>query len=64
MITQTQLDNLKKNYYSGVLKFREGDTWVEYQNSKEMRIAIKDAEQELKNTAPSGTRLVTVNKGY
>ena len=64
MITQTQLDNLKKNYYSGVLKFREGDTWVEYQSTKAMRVAIKDAEEEISSNAPRGTRLVSVSKGY
>lgn len=64
MITQAQLDVLKKNYASGVLKFREGETWIEYQTMKEMRLAIIEAEKELNSSTPKGTRLVSTSKGY
>jgi hypothetical protein len=63
-MTATDLDKLKKAYYRGVLKVREGDTWVEYQSMKDMRIAINDAEAELANLKPTGARLVRTNKGY
>ena len=63
-MTQTQLDKLKNAYARGVMKVREGDTWIEYQSMKEMRIAIRDIEVELAGTKPSGARLVTTSKGY
>lgn len=63
-MTQSDLENLKKAYYSGVLKVREGDTWVEYHSMREMRLAIKDAEAELSNNTPKGSRLTSVGKGY
>lgn len=58
------LENLKKAYYRGVLKVREGETWVEYQSMKDMRIAIGDAESELGKGKPMGSRLVIVKSGY
>lgn len=61
---QADLDELKKAYYRGILKVREGDTWVEYQSMKDMRIAISDAELELADSKPSGVRIVRVNNGY
>lgn len=68
MMTQEELDRLRKAYYSGVLKVREGDTWVEYQSLKQMRVAMRDAENELANggegKAPQGTRLARTGKGY
>jgi len=64
MTTQAELDALKKSYHRGVLKVREGDTWVEYQSMKDMRIAIADAEAELSSSKPKGARLVRVHKGY
>lgn len=65
-MTQEMLDRLKKAYYSGVLKVREGDTWVEYQSLKQMRIAMQDAENELvgAGNTPKGTRLARTGKGY
>ncbi len=63
-MTQAQLDKLKNAYARGVLKIREGDTWLEYQTMKEMRIAIRDIETEIAGTKPKGTRLVTTSKGY
>ena len=65
-MTQEMLDRLKKAYYSGVLKVREGDTWVEYQSLKQMRVAMQDAENELagEGKTPKGTRLARTSKGY
>ena len=63
--TQDQLAELKRAYSRGVLKVREGDDWVEYQSMREMRQAIIDIESELRTTGrPSGSRLVTISKGY
>lgn len=45
--TTDQLANLKKAYARGILRVREGDTWVEYQSMKDMRIAIANMESEL-----------------
>lgn len=64
MTTQTQLDALKDAYFQGVLKVREGDTWIEYQSMKDMRIAIADAETELANSKPTGARVVSTSTGY
>ena len=64
MATQAQLDRLKAAYYQGVLIVQEGDTRIEYQNMAQMRVAIKDLEDELKNNRPKGSRLVSVSKGY
>jgi hypothetical protein len=64
MFTELQLNDLKDAYARGVLKIREGDTWVEFQSMKEMSIAISEIEKSLSNTRPSGSRLVTVSKGY
>lgn len=64
MTTQTQLDELKKAYARGVLKIREGESWVEFQSMKEMRIAIKDIEAEISGNKPVGARLTSTGKGY
>ncbi|SEG12512.1 phage head-tail joining protein [Marinobacterium lutimaris] len=45
--TTDQLANLKKAYARGVLRVREGDTWIEYQSMKQMREAIELMETEL-----------------
>lgn len=63
-MTQSQLDRLIEAYSSGILKIREGDTWVEYQSMKEMRIAIEEAKRQLNNVTPKGSRLLQVSKGY
>lgn len=63
-MTTDDLNNLKKAYYNGVLKVREGETWIEYQSMKDMRIAIQDAEAELSNVKPTGSRFVSVTSGY
>ena len=63
-----KLENLKKAYYSGVMKVREGDTWIEYNSAKQMRIAIQDLENEIafaqNGSRPRGSRLVTTGKGF
>jgi len=64
MYTQSQLNELKEAYSRGVLKIREGDTWVEYQSMKEMRNAIAEIEKELSGSRPMGSRLVSTSKGY
>lgn len=64
MISDAQLQNLKNAYYDGILKVREGDTWVEYQSSTQMRRAILDGEAELTGGKPRGSRLVSTSKGY
>lgn len=63
-MTADDLKELKTAYYRGVLKVREGDTWVEYQSMKDMRIAISDGERELAGSKPSGVRIVATNNGY
>lgn len=63
-MTQNDLDELEKAYFRGILKVREGDTWVEYQSMKDMRIAIQDAKTTLAGGKPSGVRIVQVNNGY
>lgn len=63
--TQDQLTKLKAAYARGVLRVREGDTWVEYQSMSSMRQAINDMESEISTGGrPKGTRLATVSKGY
>lgn len=59
--TLDQLNNLKKAYARGVLRVREGDTWIEYQSMQQMRKAIADIEAELgieHGHKPRGTRRV------
>lgn len=59
--TLEQLANLKKAYARGVLRVREGDTWVEYQSMTQMRQAIADMEAELNiehANKPRGVRRV------
>jgi len=63
-MTLDQLNKLKEAYSRGILKLREGDTWVEYNTMKEMRIAIQEAERELSASTPKGTRLVSTSQGY
>lgn len=66
--SQDQLDQLKAAYSSGVLKVRNGDDWVEYNSMRELRAAINDIEADIASKSaggrPSGTRLVSVSKGY
>lgn len=65
MAEQEQLKKLEAAYYSGVLKVREGDTWVEYQTATQMKTAIDDLRNKLSSTKPKGTRFVRfTNKGY
>lgn len=62
--TNEQLINLKNAYARGVLKVREGDTWIEYQSMKEMRLAISEIEADLANSKPKGAKYFSVSKGY
>ncbi len=64
MVTQTQLNELQDAYSRGILKIREGDTWVEYQSMKEMRLAISEMKRELFNSTPTGTRIASTSQGY
>ena len=64
MATQVQLNELEDAYSRGIMKIREGDTWVEYQSMKDMRIAINEMKRELFNSTPVGTRLASTGKGY
>jgi len=64
MATRLELEELKSAYARGVLKVREGDTWVEYNSMKDIRTAISDIEKELSNSVPKGSRFVTTSKGY
>lgn len=59
--TLDDLAALKKAYARGVLRVREGETWVEYQSMVQMRRAIADIEAELqieKPHQPRGSRRV------
>lgn len=63
--THDQLAKLKAAYARGVLRVREGDTWVEYQSMREMRIAINDMESELgiqRDNRPRGVRRVGIGR--
>lgn len=63
--THDQLANLKKAYARGVLKVREGDTWVEYQSMKQMAEAIDKIEAELgiqRASRPRGVQRVRFGK--
>ncbi|AHK11736.1 head-tail connector [Shewanella sp. phage 1/44] len=66
--TLEQLAALKAAYASGVLKVRNGDDWLEYNSMREMRLAISDITAEIAAAnaggKPSGTRLVSVSRGY
>ena len=59
--TLDQLANLKKAYARGVLKIREGDTWIEYNSMSDLERAIKNIEAELnieRQSAPRGSRRI------
>lgn len=59
--TLDQLANLKKALARGVLRVREGDTWVEFQSAKEMRetIALMEAELGVENAnKPRGSKRI------
>jgi ERCC4-type nuclease len=63
--THEQLASLKKAYARGVLRVREGDTWVEYQSMKQMReaIALMEAELGIEHAnKPRGARRVRFGK--
>jgi hypothetical protein len=63
--TTDQLASLKKACARGVLRVREGDTWVEYQSLKQMRetIAMIEAELGIEHAnKPRGVRRVRFGK--
>ena len=64
MATLAQLNLLEDNYTRGVLKVREGDSWIEFQSMKDMRIAIKEMKAEISNDKPRGSRYVSTGNGY
>lgn len=62
---QALLAKLESAFYGGVLKVREGDTWLEYQTTSQMKLAIEDLRNSISPTVPKGTRLARfTNKGY
>lgn len=64
--TSQQLQILKNAYARGVLEVWEGDTRVKYNTMSEMRAAIEHMESEINRGGPkpSGSRRITINKGY
>ncbi len=64
MTTRVELNELKSAYARGVLKVREGDTWIEYQSMGAMRTAIRDIEKELNSAVPKGVKLISTSQGY
>lgn len=65
--THDDLAKLKKAYARGVLRVREGESWIEYQSMKEMLVAIERIEAELgvKHTSSSPRGLSRVRfKSY
>tara|TARA_B110000240_G_C13397703_1_gene409622 strand:- start:424 stop:627 length:204 start_codon:yes stop_codon:yes gene_type:complete len=63
--TGSEIAAAKQRLLSNVLRVREGNTWVEYGTSKELRAAIAIAEHDLAgNKKPFGTRLATISSGY
>lgn len=63
-MTSDELSNLKNARNKGILKFREGDTWVEYQNIKQMDEIIEREERKLNRESKRTTRLIATSKGY
>lgn len=64
MTDEERLIALNDAYYSGVLKVREKDTWVEYQSMKQIRIAKLELENKISNTRPSGTYRANVKRMF
>lgn len=65
LYTSEQLATLKAAYANGIMRVREGETWVEYQSMAAIRTAIADIERELNiNSKPQGTRVARINLGY
>ena len=63
-MTTIDLTNLKKAYYSGVLRVREGNSWVEYQDAEAQYKAITRLEAELSPNKRVKTQFVSTSKGY
>jgi hypothetical protein len=64
--TSQQLQDLKSAYARGILEVWEGETRVKFNTLSEMRQAIADIEAEIRRGGPkpSGSRRITINKGY
>lgn len=64
--TAEQLTTLRNMYAKGVLRIREGETWIEFNSLSELRKAITDIENQINNPGgrPQGSYRITVNKGY
>jgi hypothetical protein len=64
--TSQQLQALKNAYSRGVLEVWEGETRVKFNTMSEMRAAIADIEAEISRGGPkpTGSRRITINKGY
>ncbi|MCF2909981.1 hypothetical protein L1285_16800 [Pseudoalteromonas sp. DL2-H2.2] len=60
---QEYLARLEKAYYSGALKVREDNQWIEFQSAKDMRIAISDLKRELAGNNPRRRKIISSN-GY
>tara|TARA_R110002096_G_C14587348_1_gene721734 strand:- start:1389 stop:1589 length:201 start_codon:yes stop_codon:yes gene_type:complete len=63
-VTSQDLAQLERAYARGVLRVREGDTWIEYNSMDQMARAIDRLRLEVTNTKPTGSRLISVSKGY
>ena len=55
--TIEELNKLKKVYARGVTKIREGDSWIEFASLGEMKEAIENMEQEIRDASISAERL-------
>lgn len=64
--TSQQLQDLKNAYSRGILEVWEGETRVKFNTMSEMRAAIAHMEAEINRGGPkpSGSRRITISKGY
>lgn len=63
--TQHEIEEAEKRLLQNVLRVREGNTWVEYGSSSDLRQAIRDAKASMAGSGkPTGSRRVSINSGY
>ena len=62
--TQTQIDNLKRAYASGVLTVREGETSTTFRSLEEIKDAIREMEEEVSGTPRIRQILPKIRPGY
>lgn len=65
--TAAQLQALMDNWAKGVVKFRDGDQWVEFDSLLAMKRNIDIIKLELfpdSDTKPKGATLIRVGKAY